>query len=843
MTAICKTIPIHGNSTSPLLKYCADDDKTSVSKNKDSVAALLDYGANPLKTICNIDEDHKELLISGIKCSPETAAEEFELTKQKYLAIKGTSEEFDKHYDASKGKKKRQPMIAIHLIQSFAEEDIDPRVAHEIGVRLAESFGCQAVVDTHMNKKHIHNHIILNSYMENGRKMHCNKEFILSTRELSNEIQKEFGIPNEFDNPRDQLYHKEKGTINRKEWEVSNEGLSWKDQMRYDIATISEMARDREEYLSIMEAYGYQVEKENPKNITFRVKSNDRKISDKSLGMEYTVGALFPLNKEVDKDEYVKETHKRYNSSPFMGKPISIARYDINGRRRGFLEMLLRKAIAIIQRVGNFFFDERYNYKKSNHQSAKYKINLLNEAIDLVQKYDVDGNNDLEEKIRETAVNLSHAKRNLRISEIQKDLIETIDTAIADIEVLSMVKTTVGELHLHEYSIEDVRKNKAKIASMTSKQKKDLSRELAKNEDYRLICRFDELSCSDAEDLLKFFNDKTNKRPEVLLTKEEFEAENTKKQMESVYERQVYNLKNKYENIKPSEKQIQQIEKILNNRGISVDTSSLSQFDIINIRNCFSDNPFKPPLISEKQKNLLDSKLKELNLESNRDTKYITANEMNHFMRYIEGKTKLLPDFLGLKEFPPKSDIHRLKSFMKAKNIHSIVPVDLLNKKDFNKLYSFVIHSGHIPEILQPLETESNIEKDNMFFARISKYNVSRSLHLSQLRNDYNTLRSLGFDVKYGDDLSYIKDMVKEWKESFSVISKDKEELSQKYADLIKVKQATKYAKSKAFLYGDLFNDEIDKEIEVKEVDEKDTRSEEEDRKQRRKEKEEELDI
>lgn len=838
MTAICKTIAIHSKSASPLMKYCSNEHKTSVSMNAASVEALLDYGADPLKTICGIDENHKELLITGIKCTPETAAEEFALTRERYLSIKGSTEEFDKNYNPNKGKKKREAVTAIHLIQSFKEIDIDPHIAHEIGIRLAESFGCQAVVDTHMNRDHIHNHIILNSYMENGRKVPFDKNAILNMRELSDEIQKEYGIPIEFENPRDQLRHKQRGTIDRKEWELTMEGKSWKDQMREDIAAITEVAQNREEYLQLMESYGYSVEKETPKSITFQVKENGKKIRDNTLGEDYTIGNLYPPNKEKDRAQHFEKSAHSPHSSPLFGKPISIARYDANGRRRGLLELLIRKAIAIIQRIGNFFFDDRYSSYKNSYSSPQYKIELLNNAIDIIRKYDVEGAKDLERQTEITAATLSHVKRNLRIAEIEKALIDMTENALTDIEMLSMVKTNIGELHLHEYSTDEIRKTKANFAPMTSKQKKDLSRELAKHENYRLTCRFDEISCSDAEKLLGYLNGHRPNKPEILLTKDEYKKRSLLKQADSIYEKQIDRLKEKYAGETPKETQLNQALKLLESRGIQIDKNELSQYDVMSIRNCFGENPFSSSLITENQKKLLEEKVEELGIELNRKPAFVTMNEVNHFMRYVEKKIKTKPSFIGGREDPSDEDIKRLSAIMGAKGIDSTVPLKELSKSDFNKLYSYVIYQGHVPEVLEPVENENNSDKDNLFYARVSNYDVSRSLHLAQLRNAYNTLRSLGFDVKQGDDLSYIREMIDEWNKSYNGIVDEKEKLAEKYSDLLKVKRAAKLATTPSFLYGDLFNPDVDKEVPVVEKDERDTRSEEEDREYRHLEKE-----
>ena len=87
------------------------------------------------------EEATEAKLIDGIECSPDTALEEFRYAKQRF------HKEGGRQY--------------YHVIQAFAPEDpITPEMAHEIGMELAMYFdGYQAVVATHINEAHIHNHI------------------------------------------------------------------------------------------------------------------------------------------------------------------------------------------------------------------------------------------------------------------------------------------------------------------------------------------------------------------------------------------------------------------------------------------------------------------------------------------------------------------------------------------------------------------------------------------------------------------------------------------------------------------------------------------------------------
>ena len=93
--------------------------------------------------ICNPDKTDGSLLISSYGCSPETAHFDFK------FALSKTS-----HNDENK---------AYHLIQSFLPGEVDFDTAHQIGMELADKVlegKYSYVVSTHIDRDHIHNHII-----------------------------------------------------------------------------------------------------------------------------------------------------------------------------------------------------------------------------------------------------------------------------------------------------------------------------------------------------------------------------------------------------------------------------------------------------------------------------------------------------------------------------------------------------------------------------------------------------------------------------------------------------------------------------------------------------------
>ena len=120
------------------------------SEGRSIAAALkdrLDYDKNPEKT-------DGGLLVTGYQCSPDTAWQEFAVSKQIYTATTGRKRAPD------------QDVISYLIIQSFEPGTITPEDANKLGYKLAMEFTGgehQFIVATHVDKKHIHNHIEFNS--------------------------------------------------------------------------------------------------------------------------------------------------------------------------------------------------------------------------------------------------------------------------------------------------------------------------------------------------------------------------------------------------------------------------------------------------------------------------------------------------------------------------------------------------------------------------------------------------------------------------------------------------------------------------------------------------------
>ncbi len=93
--------------------------------------------------------------------------------KDAYMNMKMVYEQFSgKSFDEPVPDKGKGRVKAIHYIQSFDPQDnISPELAHRIAKAFARktfSDNCQIVIATHLDRGHLHNHFIINTYGIDG---------------------------------------------------------------------------------------------------------------------------------------------------------------------------------------------------------------------------------------------------------------------------------------------------------------------------------------------------------------------------------------------------------------------------------------------------------------------------------------------------------------------------------------------------------------------------------------------------------------------------------------------------------------------------------------------------
>lgn len=203
-----------------------------------AISDIIDYVANPKKT-------DNGRLITGYACDSRTADAEFLLAKRQYIAATGRVRGAD-------------DVIAYHVRQSFCPGEITPEEANRLGVEFAKRFtkGNHAfVVCTHIDKSHIHNHIIWSSVsLEYDRKFRNFWGSTKAVRRLSDTICIENGLSIvENPKPHGKSYNK---------WLGDQAKPSHRELLRVAIdKALSQSPADFEELLKLLQEYGCEVSK------------------------------------------------------------------------------------------------------------------------------------------------------------------------------------------------------------------------------------------------------------------------------------------------------------------------------------------------------------------------------------------------------------------------------------------------------------------------------------------------------------------------------------------------------------------------------------------------------
>ena len=192
------------------------------------------------------------------------------------------------HFDSPPPLEGKGSVKALHYIQSFSPDDnVTPELAHRIAMTMVrKNFGddVQAVIATHVDKDHLHSHIIICSYSLSGQKYYANKESLRQFRQNSDGVCRAFGIeihPNLEGKGR---------SVNHYEWEQRKNGTSWKEQIKQVIDELVGSVNSLDELLLALEERGYEVKR--GKYISAKAPGQERFVRTKTLGEEYTEESL-----------------------------------------------------------------------------------------------------------------------------------------------------------------------------------------------------------------------------------------------------------------------------------------------------------------------------------------------------------------------------------------------------------------------------------------------------------------------------------------------------------------------------------------------------------------------
>ncbi len=342
---------------------------TKIHAIKATVDKAIDY-------ICNPDKTDEKIFVSSYACSPETATIDFKYTLDHC--------------------RENSPNKAYHLIQAFAPGEVSFEEAHQIGKELADKLlegKYSYVVTTHIDKGHVHNHIIFCAAdnIEHNKYHDC-KQSYYHIRHLSDELCKEHNlsviVPG---GQRGKKY---------KEWQANKNNTSWKTDLRKAINSSIKSASTYEEFLLLMRAKGYEIKGEElgenaHKYISFRLLGKEHFVrgSVKSLGKEYTkerIKERIEMKRErkaiIPKKDYssrklIDTSNEKFQNSPGLQRWATIENLKIaaqNYNEVGSISQLEHK-IAIKTEAG-----------KSAKQSVvelEHRMKDLAEIIKYAEQY------------------------------------------------------------------------------------------------------------------------------------------------------------------------------------------------------------------------------------------------------------------------------------------------------------------------------------------------------------------------------------------------------------------------------------------------------------------------
>ncbi len=340
------------------------------------------YAAEPTKTELEVMTQYagnqdKHSLVTAINCSQEYAAQEMQDTKMRWGKADGVQ--------------------GYHIIQSFVPGEVTPELAHEIGVQFVQRmFGSQyeVLIGTHLDQKHLHNHIVVNSVsLVDGKKYHSNpKGYYEQIRRESDELCRTYHLS---------VIVPEKKGKHYAEWQADQERKpTIRSMIRADIDCVIADSYNFQTFLMLLEQRGYVVKYSSKRKYTaVQPPGGKRAIRLDSLGNAYTEAAIqkrikanrngierFPVRDETKSYYRMKNPKNRKPARKITGFQALYFRYVYllkgyqKGKRRQYLSADLRKEVIRLER-----YQEQFRYliqaDISTEVQLKEKVKHLEETI------------------------------------------------------------------------------------------------------------------------------------------------------------------------------------------------------------------------------------------------------------------------------------------------------------------------------------------------------------------------------------------------------------------------------------------------------------------------------
>lgn len=813
--AVTKLKAYHGDAaTENTIDYSTDLKKTIMenlgrfedAKKADILENVMGYAENEIKTSLIADDGHTEVLVSGHHCKVDLAVETFKRTADTYHR-NGHNENAGRHYKVkvllrAKLDKNGNPILdsngtmihdkkfpvyhdvngdTVEIIEdrvnrartcymwvmsfppaSVCGYEIDPRLVHQIGLEfmdeLEKECGLEfpAVISSHMDKKHLHNHINMGAYSLDGHHKYLDTmETLNKAREISDRLSMKYDLP--------VILEPENGhSLSHDEWKLIQEGKSWKDTIRKEIVYNLDRSSSYTDFLTRMYRSGYTL-RETDKHITYYTPNKDHRCRDINLGIEFSKDAILKQFEEQDLSKKVQQEHEdiidpTLNADKAKPLRVYVSRYTQTGRRRGELEMLLLKAIKIMRLLGDKFSDKDDASDNPIRKNANWKISRLVEAINILGTYGINTKKELDEKLLQVGAEYSHTKKDFTDLSQGKKSLEQIKDWLENARELQIIATSLGitDTYLTAPTQKEINENRAKLFPMTSTQRRDLFLALQDHPLYKISVKYDTLTYEDAKKCISFLQGKTDKKPVQLTTLIEGE-ENLENIYSSIAGKTLQGLKERLKG-KPIPVNLKTL---IDSFNLPIDTKEISFAEGVHLTAYYK--PWEPNFISCKASDLLVSEAKVMQL-------------------------KELLDFTG-------------------KKIN--IPVEQLSKKDADTIFRNLVLSRLTPETLVKVQEKAWIDN-------LKSLTYEERGYVEEYREMTKTIAGLGYDI---NDIDNVLLTVTAQLNDVYIEETKLQELAKEYSTFKQLKMYTDLSKTNQFTHGPKWQEKLNESVVSEEVE------------------------
>lgn len=435
------------------VNYITDSEKTN-----SNLSHMIDYALNSEKTASTVSASEQFLYESVINLPDVSSA---------YERMQATKEHFGK----------TSGVLGYHIIQSFKPGEITADQCHELGRKLAsEMFGAgyEIVIGTHLNKEHLHNHIVVNSVsFTDGKKLRFNKQSYRELQEISDQLCRKCGL-SVIENKQHGKSYKE--WLNEKEGKPTVRG--W---IRADIDQAIKESFNYGTFINNLEKHGYLI-KDSPSRTYTAVKPpfGARFIRLNSLGEDYTKERIIErLSRQKSWQKKDQNARRKYYPRKLPQKRRKITGLQALYLRYVYLLKLNKKPKAKLSRylwedLCKFEkYKNEYLYLKAQNITTKEalqeRIIYLKNETEKLEKLrkplyeqkrrcvNIEQKNEIELKLSELNCNLKELRRELRLC---SDIAENTAKIKANLAAQRQENEITSAEKTAEKNIRQIRENK-----------------------------------------------------------------------------------------------------------------------------------------------------------------------------------------------------------------------------------------------------------------------------------------------------------------------------------------------------------------------------------------------